>query len=110
MRWLVSSPKDSANRDPNVPDVPTMTESHVPEVAFDGMWFGLFGPAKMPGERINRLAREVHALLMRPDMREKLALRSLKPESSTPDALGALLKTDFERWSKIATELGLAAM
>lgn len=99
-----------ANRDADVPDVPTMTESRVPEVAFDGMWFGLFGPAKMPSERINRLAQEVNALLKRPDMREKLALRSLKPESSTPDALGALLKADFERWSKIVAELGLAAM
>ncbi len=74
------------------------------------MWFGLFGPAKMPGERIDRLAQEVHALLKGPDMREKLALRSLKPESSTPDALGALLKADFESWNKIAAPLGLAAM
>ncbi|MFM9882668.1 MAG: Bug family tripartite tricarboxylate transporter substrate binding protein [Burkholderiales bacterium] len=99
-----------ASRDADVPDVPTMTESRVPEVSFDGLWFGLFGPAKMPAERINRLAQEVDQLLKRPDMREKLALRSLKPESSTPDALGTLLKADFERWSRIATELGLAAM
>ncbi|MFN0301241.1 MAG: tripartite tricarboxylate transporter substrate binding protein [Burkholderiales bacterium] len=69
-----------ANRDVDVPDVPTMTESGVPEVSFDGMWFGLFGPAKMPAERINRLAQVVHALLKRPDMREKLALRALKPD------------------------------
>ena len=99
-----------ASRDADVPDVPTMTESRVPEVSFDGMWFGLFGPAKMASERINRLAQEVDQLLKRPDLREKLIARSLKPESSTPDALGALLKADFERWSKIAKELGLAAM
>ena len=96
------------NRDAQVPDVPTTTEFGLPEVSFNGMWFGLFGPAKLPRDRVNFLAQEVNLLLKRPDMREKLALRSLKPESSTPDALGALLKADIERWSKIATETGLA--
>ncbi len=50
--------------------------------------------------------KEVNLLLKRPDMREKLAQRWLKPESSTPEAR---LNTDLERWGKIVTERGLAA-
>jgi tripartite-type tricarboxylate transporter receptor subunit TctC len=48
-------------------------------------------------------------LLKRPDIREKLAARSLRPESSTPDELTAVLKADFERWGKTVADLGLGA-
>ena len=98
-----------ANRDADVPDVPTTAESGLPEVTHR-MWYGAFGPANLPRERVNFLAQQINLLLKRPDMREKLEQRWLKPESSTPEALGARLKADLERWNKIASETGLAAL
>jgi tripartite-type tricarboxylate transporter receptor subunit TctC len=95
------------NRDADVPEVPTTAESGLPEVALKP-WFGIFGPANLPRDRVNLLAQKVNLLLKRPDMREKLERRWMKPEGSTPDALGALLKADLERWTKFAAETGLA--
>jgi tripartite-type tricarboxylate transporter receptor subunit TctC len=60
------------------------------------------------GDRINRMAQEVSQVLKRPDLREKLMARALRPESSTPDALGAQLKADFEQWGKVVRDNGLA--
>jgi tripartite-type tricarboxylate transporter receptor subunit TctC len=96
-------------RDADVPDVPTTTEAGLPEFGHR-MWYGAFGPANLSRERINFLNQQVNLLLKRPDMREKLEQRWLKPEGSTPEALGARLKADLGRWSKIATESGLAAL
>ena len=97
------------NRDPGVPDVLTVTEAGFPEMAFNSFWFELFGPVKLPRDQIEFLAKEANQSLKRPDIREKLAARSLRPESSTPDELTAELKADFERWGKVVTDLGLAA-
>ena len=97
------------NREASLPDVPTATEAGFPEMAFNNFWFGLFGPAKMPRDRVDFLANEANQLLKRPDIREKLEARSLKPESSTPDAFSAALWADFERWGKTVADLGLAA-
>jgi tripartite-type tricarboxylate transporter receptor subunit TctC len=97
------------NRDADVPDVPTTAEAGLPEFGHR-MWYGVFGPANLARERVNFLNQQVNLLLKRPDMREKLEQRWLKPESSTPEALGARLKADLERWSKIVTESGLASL
>jgi tripartite-type tricarboxylate transporter receptor subunit TctC len=95
------------NRDADVPDVPTTAEAGLPEFGHR-MWYGAFGPANLPRERISFLNQQVNLLLKRPDMREKLEQRWLKPESSTPEALAARLKADLERWGKIVAETGLA--
>ena len=97
------------NRDADVPDVPTTAEAGLPEFGHR-MWFGVFGAANLSRERINLLNQQVNLLLKRPDVREKLEQRWLKPESSTSEALGARLKADLERWSKIVTESGLASL
>ena len=96
-----------ANRDNDIPEVPTTAEYGMPEVALKP-WFGIFGPANMPRDRVNLLAREVNLLLKSPDVREKLERRGMKPEGSTPDALGALLAEDLQRWTRIVKDIGLA--
>ncbi len=97
------------NRDADVPDVPTTAEAGLPEFGHR-MWYGVFGTANLSRERISFLHQQVNLLLKRPYLREKLEQRWLKPESSTPDALGARLKADLERWGKIVTESGLSAL
>ncbi len=96
-------------RDADVPDVPTTAEAGLPEFGHR-MWYGVFGAANLARERINFLNQQANLLLKRPDLREKLEQRWLKPESSTPEALATRLKTDLERWSKIAAESGLTAL
>src|SRR5262249_60361518 len=48
----------SAKRSPEIPDVPTMTESGVPNLEIDS-WIGLFAPAKTPPAAIARLQQAI---------------------------------------------------
>mgnify|MGYP003345021908 CR=1 FL=1 len=93
------------NRDADVPEVPTTTEAGLPEFGHR-MWYGVFGPASLSRERVDFLNQQVNLLLKRPDMREKLEQRWLKPEGSTPEAHGVRLKADLERWGRIAADMG----
>ena len=97
----------AASRNAEIPEVPTTAEYGMPEVALKP-WSGIFGPANMPRDRVDLLAREVNLLLKRPDVREKFERRGTTPEGSTPDALGTLLGEDLQRWTRIVKDIGLA--
>ena len=52
----------TAKRHPDMPNVPTMTESGVPDLEIDS-WIGIFAPAKTPPAVIARLQKEIAAAL-----------------------------------------------
>ncbi len=87
-------------REPTVPDVPTMAESGLPGYEFV-IWFGMFAPAATSKFIITRLNQEVVKALATPDMREKLAQTGVDAESSTPEQMGQLLRSDVAKWAKI---------
>ena len=95
-----------AKREPTVPDVPTMAEAGLPGYEFV-IWFGMFAPAGTPQAIISRLNREIVKALATPDMREKLAQTGVNAESSTPEQLGRLLRSDVAKWAKIIKEAGI---
>ena len=88
------------------PDAPTMAEVGYPGVSIYP-WIALFGPAKMPQDIVQRLAREFNAVLNRPDISENLNKQGFVPVGSTPAELGALVKTQLEAWRKAVREAGI---
>ncbi|HEU0289524.1 MAG TPA: tripartite tricarboxylate transporter substrate binding protein [Burkholderiales bacterium] len=96
----------SAKREPTVPDVPTMAESGLPGYEFV-IWFGMFAPAGTPKTIISRLNQEIVKSLASPDMRDKLAQTGVDAESSTPEQLGQLLRSDVAKWAKIIKAAGI---
>jgi tripartite-type tricarboxylate transporter receptor subunit TctC len=88
------------------PDAPTMTE-----VGYAGVsiypWLGLFGPANMPPDIVQRLTKEFNAVLVRPDINENLNKQGFVPVGSTPAELGELVKTQLEAWRKAVREAGI---
>ena len=88
------------------PDAPTMTE-----VGYSGVsiypWIALFGPANMPRDVVQRLAREFNAVLGRPDISENLNKQGAVPVGSTPAELAELVKTQLEAWRKAVREAGI---
>jgi len=67
-----------------LPDVPTMEEAGFPGFVLDGGWYGLFVPAKTPGDIVARLHREVASALTTSEVRERFAPLALDPIGSPP--------------------------
>jgi len=89
-----------------LPDVPTMIEAGMPQLSVVN-WGGLFGPAKMPKEIVERISREVNAILKRPEVRGQLEKQGAEPAGSTPAEFAAFLKQQLADWGKAAREAGL---
>ena len=95
-----------AKRSPAAPDVPTIAESGVPGYVVDA-WQGVFAPAKTPNEIVHRISRDLAKALAEPSLVEKLGRNAYTVESSSPDELAKLLKTDTEKWEAVIKTTGI---
>ena len=82
------------------PDVPTIAESGVPGYEMDS-WVGLLAPAATPRPVIERLSGDFNRALAAPQVREKLAAQGLDVLGGTPEQFAAMIRADFDKWSKV---------
>lgn len=94
-----------ATRAPNYPDLPTVAET-VPGFASGG-WFGFVAPANVPKEIITILNREANAAMKRPDVRAKLEALGLELWTESPEYLRDLMKSEYEKYGKVARDIKL---
>jgi tripartite-type tricarboxylate transporter receptor subunit TctC len=94
-----------ATRAANYPDLPTVAEA-VPGFTSGG-WFGFVAPAGVPKEIIAVLNREANAALKRPDVRAKLEALGLELWTESPEYFGKLFKSEYEKYGKVAKDIGL---
>ena len=88
-------------RSPLMPDVPTIAESAVP--GFDvSIWYGLLGPAKIPRPVLAKLHSGVAQALKAPDVRQSLTDLSLDIVGNTPEQFAFVIRTDIDKWMKLA--------
>ena len=99
----VCSPK----RLPNLPDVPAVAET-LPgyEIA---TWYGLAGPAKMPREIVERINREVRAIVAEPDIAKRLQDLDAEVSSGTPEQFATFWKRENEKYRKLIAEAHITA-
>ena len=93
------------------PDIPTFAELGFPMLSWSS-WYGLFAPKGTPKDIIGKLNAAAAAALADPAVRSRLADLGegvFSPEQQTPEALGALVKADAEKWWPIIKELGIKA-
>ena len=88
------------------PTWPSAEESGLAGYHVD-QWFGLFAPAKTPRPVIDRLNAAIVKALGRDEFIKKLIVQGIEPSHSTPEEFGQLLRSDIERWGKLAREIGL---
>ena len=99
----------SASRNPLMPEAPTTAESaRIPGFEVD-LWYAMLAPAKTPREVIDRLNAELRVILAMEAMRTKLASQGLQLETSTPEQLAAILRSDIDKWSKVIKSAGIKA-
>jgi tripartite-type tricarboxylate transporter receptor subunit TctC len=91
----------SAQRDALIPDVPTAAEAGVPEIEAIN-WAGYVVPAATSTAAVAKLNSEIVRLLNLPEVRESLKVQGLMATPSTPEQFAALIKSDGQRYGRIA--------
>jgi len=93
-------------RFPAMPDIPTLHESGL--TGFDtSQWLGLLAPKGTAPAVVSRLHKESAGILALPEVRERLAQAALQAVGNTPQEFEAVMRSDIERWTKLAHELGI---
>ena len=87
-----------AQRDAQVPEVPTLKESGVNMEAT--AWFAMYGPAGLPAEALSRLEKAMMKIARQPAMKEKMIKLGYEPIGSSSAELAAAQKSDLNRWEK----------
>jgi tripartite-type tricarboxylate transporter receptor subunit TctC len=96
----------SARRSTAAPDIPTIAESGLP--GYESVqWSALLAPAKTPREIIDRLHREVAAILRTPELRERLAREANEVVASSPDELAVFLQAETQKWARVVKAAGI---
>ncbi len=85
-----------------MPDVPTLAEQGVPNVNVN-QWYGLFAPAKTPKPIVDRLNKELNAVLKDKKNEKKIEDQGAEVETSTPEQLKALVQSEVIRWKKVVS-------
>ncbi|XUP18081.1 tripartite tricarboxylate transporter substrate binding protein [Variovorax sp. DAIF25] len=90
----------SAQRLASLPDVPTVAESGVPGFE-SSSWIGILAPAKTPQPIVERLQRELHAVVQSPEVRERLASLGISALGNTPGEFGQQIRADLAKYDQI---------
>ncbi len=93
-------------RSPLLPNVPTVAESGLPKFSITP-WAGMFAPARTPKAVVEVLSRELNAALKRPEVRNLLDQQAFAGEGSTPEALDAWVKNQFNIWGAAMRDAGI---
>ncbi|WP_420474281.1 Bug family tripartite tricarboxylate transporter substrate binding protein [Noviherbaspirillum sp. ST9] len=95
----------SASRFPLMPDLPTVAESGLPK--FESLtWNGVLVPAGTPPEIVQRLNREIDAILKLQEVKARLNTAGLEPVGGSPDQFKALIAQEARKWSEIIRRTG----
>jgi tripartite-type tricarboxylate transporter receptor subunit TctC len=89
----------TAVRSSQLPDVPTVAET-IPGYEASAL-FGMGAPIKTPPEIIEKLNREINAVLAEPDVKARLIELGGEPLVSSPQGFGAMIAAETEKWEKV---------
>lgn len=88
-----------------LPGIPTLAES-VP--GYEAVqWGAVLAPLGTPADIIERLNKEIIAILFTPEIRERMGAESAEPVGGTPDELATYLKSETLKWAKVAKFAGI---
>ena len=94
------------NRSPLVPETPTAVEAGLRGLTISP-WAGLFGPAGLPRDVVDRVAREMRAVAAKPEVKAALDKIAFEVQASTPEEMAGILKEQLDVWKKVAVEVKL---
>jgi tripartite-type tricarboxylate transporter receptor subunit TctC len=87
------------------PDVPTMHEAGIANYNASA-WQAFVAPAGTPSAIISRLNQALIEIVKSPETQKRFFELGLRPLTSTPDELGAFMKSELVRWGKVVEAAG----
>jgi tripartite-type tricarboxylate transporter receptor subunit TctC len=94
-----------ATRSPQLPDVPTVMEAGVPNYEAY-VWMGLLAPRGTPPAIVERLNRDVLAVLAQDDVKRYMATAGIEIVGSTPAEFATFFRREKDLWAKVIRDTG----
>ncbi|WP_208509102.1 tripartite tricarboxylate transporter substrate binding protein [Variovorax paradoxus] len=96
----------SAERSALLPELPTLRESGLPDIQAVP-WFAYMAPKGTPDAIVQRMSREIAAVLKDPEVLKRLQTAYFDPVGSTPEALAKFMGEELRRWKPVIERTGL---
>jgi tripartite-type tricarboxylate transporter receptor subunit TctC len=103
---LLALAVSSAKRSSALKDVPTIAESGVPGFDYN-LWVGMFGPAAMPADVVDRISKDVERALATPEIKERLANLGAEPMPMTPAQFKQFAHDEMDAGAKVVKAAGI---
>jgi tripartite-type tricarboxylate transporter receptor subunit TctC len=91
-----------------LPEVPTVAESGLPGFEYTA-WLAIAAPARTPAPIIERLQREIAAIVLTDEARRYFASYGREPVASTPATFGAFIGTEHVKWGQVIRDSNIKA-
>jgi tripartite-type tricarboxylate transporter receptor subunit TctC len=95
----------SDERNPAFPDVPTMKEQGFPDL-ISYSWFGISVPAKTPTPIVDRLAKEMQAVLKEPAVVKRWEEIGAESSTMTPAEVTRFIQAEIDKWTPVVKASG----
>ena len=95
----------SEKRSSAVPDLPTLDELGIKGV-YTSTFYGVMAPANTPKEIVDRLNKEINAILSTEEMRARLMKFAAEPGTGSADDFGKYVASELQRYGEIVKASG----
>lgn len=95
-------------RSPLLPDVPTMKEAGVDGVEVQ-QWYAIFAPGKTPKDVVTKINKALNTVLNDKEVIKRMEDHGADVETSTPEELGSMVKTEVAKWKTVVVKAKLTA-
>ena len=103
---LIALGVSSAQRSSMLKDVPTIAESGLPGFDYN-LWIGMFGPAGMPADLVERINKDVQRALQSAEIKERFANLGAEPMPMTPAEFRTFTRNEVDNSAKIVKAAGI---
>jgi tripartite-type tricarboxylate transporter receptor subunit TctC len=96
----------TAKRSALTPDIPTMKEAGLPEIE-NLAWMAIMAPASTPDDIVQRMNREINAVLAMPETREKMQSQYMEPIGGSSQELARFMQQELRTMTPVIKRTGI---
>jgi tripartite-type tricarboxylate transporter receptor subunit TctC len=96
----------NARRSPAAPDIPTAAEVGFPDMVLI-TWNGVLAPAGTPPAILDRLNRDIVAVMNTPEMKERMLVHAAEVRTTSREEFAKFIRDDLAKWTKLAKASGV---